>query len=329
MADKLNAGTPVTKAPTRAAKGAGKSAPRKVQTTLKAKKPDAPKVKSQPDEKAIRENLQNILMKLTAKHRALDNQLDALKASAKPLQDERLEVRTAIRNAGFPLATFDEKYKAARAKTSRVDLNHIERMRDIISEAFGLPSAPQPELFDERTPPPLRAAMHWEATGYTAGVMADDYSEFIKGVPPEHKKDADKGYSMGQERNARAIKAPAAADAPKAEGSDASAGVKAHSGEKPAIPPTGDPKLDAWAAQPSAAEAKAAAASGGDGDRAEGTEEKKPPGAQESDKRTVSPPADEEFEEASAAELEGQTTRRVIAEAKAADLGEPASELMN
>lgn len=195
----------VTKLPTRAARGAGASAPKKPAAKLKpAVPPGRPALKS---EEKLRESLKLQLVGYTAQHRGVDTEIAVLKEEIKGLNARRKQIRTAIQTAGMPLALFDESYEDAG--TSRVDLELKEKLRRIVREAHGLMVEAQADLL-EKLPEGAKGAVYWEAQGYQDGI-GGKFAEKPKECPPENAQDYLRGHANAMEVNAKGIKAVAAA----------------------------------------------------------------------------------------------------------------------
>lgn len=214
MAKTLEANTAtsnVTKLPTRAARGAGKSKPTKPTVKL----PDAvpagrPQLKS---EDRLRESLQLQIVGYTAQHRAVDAEIAVLQEEVKGLNARKKQIRTAIKTAGMPLELFDESYKDAG--TSRVDLDLKEKLRSIVREAHGLMIRAQADLLKD-LPEGARGAVYWESQGYQDGIGGKFASEGSADCPPEHRNDYLRGHGNAMKANAEGIKAvEKVADAPK------------------------------------------------------------------------------------------------------------------
>lgn len=212
MAEKLgDDANKVVQLPARAARGAGKSKPTKPGTQLK---PDESEREAKggngpPTDAEIRANLQDRLIALTAKHRAVDNKIDVIKAELDEVNGEKKEIRTAIENSGFRLDLFDEGYSVLRQRTKRIDLEAKEKMRDLMWEAWGLPrNGAQPDLL-KGVPKAAKPAVYWEAQGYQAGITGDGCGpEDLKtwNVPPGNETDFTRGWHMAMERNSKGLK---------------------------------------------------------------------------------------------------------------------------
>lgn len=174
-------------------------------TPAPAPAPAAKKITAQPTDADIRRDLQDKLVALHGRHRAIDNRLAVAEAAASEIRGEKKELRAAIQNAGFPLATYDEAYKKLALKTKRTDLESQEKMRALIFEALGLPVGPQPELNLTGLPEAAKPAVYWEETGYKAAI-GNEFSDVERdGVPPENVQDYMQGYARGTAVNARGI----------------------------------------------------------------------------------------------------------------------------
>jgi hypothetical protein len=195
----------VTKLPTRAARGAGGSAPKKPAAKLKpAVPPGRPQLKS---EDRLRESLKLQIVGYTAQHRGVDAELAVMKEEIKALNQRKKQIRTAIQTAGMPLALFDESYEDAG--TSRVDLDLKEKLRRIVREAHGLMVEAQGDLL-EKLPEGARGAVYWESQGYQDGIGGKFADAGAKDCPPDHKQDYLRGHANAMEINAKGIKAVAA-----------------------------------------------------------------------------------------------------------------------
>lgn len=253
MADKLGDDDKVVKLPTRAAKGASGSKPRKPAAQAKARIPTArgdagkPKHRSASSEAKLREALQLQLIGYRSKHTKVDLELDAIREKLKEKGEEKKIIRAAIETAGMPLALFDESYKDG--KTSRVDLEKKERLRQIIREAYGLSSGPQ-QSFMDKLPEAVQPSVYWEAEGYRVGIGMLDPEAWPK-PPPEHRNDFERGLNSASSRNAAGIKkletveaddqTPVGAQADDATDRD----DDEDEGDPDAPPPTGLPEDDA------------------------------------------------------------------------------------
>lgn len=210
MAGKLGDDNKVVTLPTRAARGAGKSRPRKPPAQTK---PPIPKgkggLRARPkgagDERALRDALQLQLIGLRAKHTAVDIKIAVKREEIRSLNEDRKVIRGAIETAGMPLALFDEAYEDG--KTSRVDLARKEASRSLVREAYGLPTGTQGELFtgEDKTPEAAKPAVYWEAEGYRAGISGLDPDKMPK-PPPEHLQDFQRGLNQATSRNAEGLK---------------------------------------------------------------------------------------------------------------------------
>lgn len=233
MARTLEAKAPpsnVTKLPTRAARGAGKSKPTEPKVKLKpAVPPGRPALKS---EDKLRESLKLQIIGYTAQHRGVDEQLAVLKEEVKALNQRKKQIRTAIQTAGMPLALFDESYEDAG--TSRVDLERKEKLRRIVREAHGLMVEVQGELL-EGLPEGAKGAVYWEAQGYQDGI-GGKFAKRPDECPPEHEQDYLRGHANAMEVNAKGIKAVAA--------SAAAASERAGVGQQDVIPEDDDTDRD-------------------------------------------------------------------------------------
>lgn len=197
----------VTKLPTRAARGAGKSKPTEPKVKLKpAVPPGRPQLKS---EDKLRESLKLQIVGYTAQHRGVDAELAVLKEQVKSLNQRKKQIRSAILTAGMPLALFDESYDDAG--TSRVDLELKEKLRRIVREAHGLMVVQQGDLL-EKLPEGARGAVYWEAQGYQDGI-GGKFAEKPKDCPGEHVQDYLRGHANAMEINAKGIEAVKKADA--------------------------------------------------------------------------------------------------------------------
>lgn len=206
MAESLGDDPKVVKMPTRAAKGAGKSKPRKPAAEAKARIPAAkgekPRLTSASQEAKLREALQLQLIGLRSKHTKVDLEIEAIREKLKEKGEEKKIIRSAIETAGMPLALFDEAY--SDAKTSRVDLEKKERLRSIVREAYGLAAGPQQNFLD-RLPEAVKPSVYWEAEGYRCGIGILDPNEWPK-PPGEHRNDFERGLNSASSRNAAGIK---------------------------------------------------------------------------------------------------------------------------
>lgn len=205
MAPRLGTKAPpnnVTKLPTRAAKGAGKSKPSAPAPKLKSPiPPGRPALKS---EEKLRESLKLQIIGYTAQHRNVDEMLAVLAEEVKTLNGQKKQIRTAIRTAGMPLELFDESYKDQG--TSRVDLDRKEKLRAIVREAHGLMVQAQGDLLD-KVPEGERGAVYWEAQGYQDAIAGKFSDEGLKDCPPDHHQAYLKGHHNGTAANAAGIKA--------------------------------------------------------------------------------------------------------------------------
>lgn len=210
MADKLGESATIHKLPTRAAKGAGKSKPRKSAAQSKPRIPVGKaglraKPRDASDERKLREALQLQLIGLRSKHTRIDVEMDVLREKLKEKNEERKIIRAAIETAGMPLKLFDEAYDDG--KTSRVDLDRKERLRAIVREAFGEPAGPQQDFIaDDKTPEAVKPGVYWESEGYRCGIAGLDPDKLPK-PPPEHIQDFQRGINAATSRNAEGLKA--------------------------------------------------------------------------------------------------------------------------
>lgn len=215
MAKTLGAkgGDNVTKLPTRAARGAGKSKPSADPKRMKPaipseKKTPAAAATAQPETQAdrdrkLRENLQARLVGLRSNHNSIVAAEDALKAELRDLTAKKKEIRAAVQQCGVPLSVFDEAL--ADAEATRVDLKAKEKARDLLREAFGLVTLTQPDLL-ENLPEAAKPGVYWEAQGYQDGI-AGKFCEVPAGCPPENEPDYRRGFDNAMEANAKGIQA--------------------------------------------------------------------------------------------------------------------------
>jgi hypothetical protein len=213
VAEKLTTAT-VHKLPTAKARNAKSSGGKAKPSRMKAPAHAPKATPTEPKAADHRQHKIDVLIALTAKHSATDNRIAVHKSASDELSLERKEVRTAILNAGFPLEIFDERYKKLQLKTARTNLEEQEKIRDLISEAFGLPLGSQPSLLD-KLPEAARAAEHWSNVGFREGVMGNGADPVKAGVPPENTQDYLKGHGDSSAVNARGLKT-LATPAPKA-----------------------------------------------------------------------------------------------------------------
>lgn len=247
MAKDLGAkgGDNVTKLPTRAARGAGKSKPtpdpKRMKPAMPPEKETAVSAASAPVEtqadrdKKLRENLQARLVGLRSNHNAIVAAEDALKAELKDVTAKKKEIRAAVQGCGVPLSVFDEAL--GDAESSRVDLKAKEKARDLIREAYGLVTLSQPDLL-ENLPEAAKPGVYWESEGYKDGI-AGKFSKVPEGCPPENHSDYRRGFDNAMEANAKGIKAleTTPSDAPPPaddEGAKADAGLDGDEGDEAA-----------------------------------------------------------------------------------------------
>jgi len=205
MADKLQPArrsATVTKLPTRAAAGAGKSRPEKPAPQLKSSAPPPkPQTRAERDAQIRRANLDRRLI-LAANDRKIDVRIEVIRESLKDLLGERRQVRSAIEGTGIPLALYDEA-KADALKT-RVDLDEKERLRAEAREIFSVPTGVAKDLFDG-VPDAAKEAVHWDDMGYRAGRAGLD-RDLPDGIPPECEQDFLKAWERAQLELAGAVK---------------------------------------------------------------------------------------------------------------------------
>jgi hypothetical protein len=221
-------GATIHQLPVRKARGAKSSGGRKPAAVSKPKpgesRPAAAK-KTQPTDAEIRQGQQDRLIALHTRHRAVDNRLEVAKAAMSDIALEKKEVRAAIQNAGFPLATYDEAYSELRLKTKKTDLIAKEKIRGLIREALGLPAGPQAELDLAGVPEAARPALHWRGVGYQQALLGEFADPQRDGVPPEAVQEYMAGFGDVTKINARGLKslkeeAPAAPPPPLFVGED-------------------------------------------------------------------------------------------------------------
>jgi hypothetical protein len=162
--------------------------------------------KTQPTDAEIRQGQQDRLIALHTRHRAVDNRLEVAKAAMSDIALEKKEVRAAIQNAGFPLATYDEAYSELRLKTKKTDLIAKEKIRGLIREALGLPAGPQAELDLAGVPEAARPALHWRGVGYQQALLGEFADPQRDGVPPEAVQEYMAGFGDVTKINARGLK---------------------------------------------------------------------------------------------------------------------------
>lgn len=221
MAKDLGAkgGDNVTKLPTRAARGAGKSKPSADPKRMKPSVPEEKKtpaaaasapVETQADrDKKLRENLMARLVGLRSNHNGIVAAEDALKAELRELTAKKKEIRAAVHACGVPLSVFDEAL--GDASSSRVDLKAKEKARDLVREAYGLVTLTQPDLL-EGLPEAAKGGVYWEAQGYQDGI-AGKFSDVPEACAPENHSDYRRGFDNAMEANAKGLKALSQPDA--------------------------------------------------------------------------------------------------------------------
>jgi hypothetical protein len=203
LQDKKPKGATVTKLPTRAAAGAGKSKPNPSKVKLKDSVPKAKGPTQAEKDAALRAQLRDKRDVLAHKHRLVDNRIEVVKATLKELMDERKEVRAGIELTGLPLALFDEAYSDARK--SRVDLEEKERLRKDARDLFALPSSPAEKPLLDGVPAAAREETYWDAMGYQAGKAGLDNTP-PSGCPPERHQAYMKAWERAQTEIIMAMK---------------------------------------------------------------------------------------------------------------------------
>lgn len=192
----------VTQFPARKARGAGGA--KGVHSEGRLKTPEHRASGADPTIAEQRRHLQDKLVDFTAKHRALDNQMDTAMSAVDGVRGKVKELRSAIRRAGFPMELFDIGYAKVKLKTKKSDLEAQERMRGLMWEAWSIPYGDQPDLF-QGLPDAARAARYWFLEGQQAGMLGEPCAA-PEGMPGENMSDFTKGWGEGQSSIARGMK---------------------------------------------------------------------------------------------------------------------------
>lgn len=200
-----------TVAPTRAAKGAGAGKNLRKPPEPKARIPEPKKTPTTPtppplinDTRTPEERQKDFrnanLLKLTADHRKVQNELDVLAEQTSEVNGRKKQIRAGIETLGYSLEEFDRAMKDAGS--TKIDLAQNERMRSELREFLAVYVPPQGDLFDKSIPAPARDELFWEGEGYKAGVHATKMEPSDHNVPPDMVQAFMNGVANGQARNA-------------------------------------------------------------------------------------------------------------------------------
>ncbi len=189
----------------RKAKGAGgqkRKGPSTTRLKPTASAPAAPrKPKGHPSDAEVRANMQDRVVALHHKLRAVENREAVANDALGDIRTEKKQARAAIGNI-VPLELYDEAAKKLKLKTNKVDLQERERLRALIHEAFGLPAGPVAELDFAKVPEAAKPALYWEDVGYRVMIDGTQFADPQRdGVPPENVQD----YMRGCEKATRKI----------------------------------------------------------------------------------------------------------------------------